>query len=81
MAMQEQRRLVRKRVRRLTEEDAAQIKAHLQRGKSPTVIARYFEVNPGVIYDIRANQTHRQVASATEAIPLSKLSKKLCNAW
>ena len=34
---QEQRRLVRKRVKRLADEDVAQIKAHLQQGKSPTV--------------------------------------------
>jgi DNA invertase Pin-like site-specific DNA recombinase len=75
MAMQKQQKLVRKRVRRLAEEDIAQIKAHLQQGKSPTVIARYFEVNPRVIYSIRAKETYRRVAPATEAIPLSKLSK------
>jgi hypothetical protein len=75
--MQEQRKLVRKRVRRLAEEDVAQIKAHLQQGKSPTVMARYFEVNPRLIYSIRANETYRHVAPATEAIPLSKLSKKM----
>ena len=74
---QERKRPPRKRVRRLADEDVAQIKAHLEQGKSPTVIARYFEVVPDVIYSIRANQTHRHVAPASEAIPLSKLSKKL----
>jgi hypothetical protein len=75
VAMQEQRRLVRRRIRRLAEEDVAQIKAHLQQGKSPTVMARYFEVDPKVIYSIRAKETYRHIAPASEAIPLSKLSK------
>ena len=61
----------------MTEEDVAQIKAHLQQGKSPAIIARYFEVNSRIIYNIRANETYRHVAPATEAIPLSKLSNKL----
>jgi hypothetical protein len=75
MAMQEQRRLVRKRVRRLSEEDVAQIKAYLQQGKAPTVIARYFEVNSRIIYNIRANETYRHVAPAAKATPLSELLK------
>jgi hypothetical protein len=54
----------RKRDRRskLTEEDVAQIKAHLQQGKSPAIIARYFEVNSRIIYNIRANETYRHIA-------------------
>ena len=67
----------RKRDRRskLTEEDVAQIKAHLQQGKSPAIIARYFEVNSRIIYNIRANETYRHVAPAANARPLSELSK------
>jgi hypothetical protein len=67
----------RKRDRRskLTEEDVAQIKAHLQQGKNPIVIARYFEVNKSTIYDIRAMRRWRRVAPAAEATPLSKLYK------
>jgi hypothetical protein len=38
---------MRKRNRRLAEEDVAQIKAHLQQGKRPAIIARYFEVDQG----------------------------------
>ena len=72
---QRQRKLVRKRVRRLAEEEVAQIKAHLEQGKSPTVIARYFEVNPRSIYAIRASETYRHIAPAANATPLSKLSK------
>jgi hypothetical protein len=62
---------------KLTEEDVAQIKSHLQQGKNPIVMARYFEVNKSTIYDIRAMRRWRHVAPASEAIPLSKLSKKL----
>jgi hypothetical protein len=67
---QEQRRPVRKRIRRLINEDVAQIKAH---GKHQAVIARYFEVNPRSIYSIRANE--KQVAPAANATPLSELHK------
>jgi hypothetical protein len=75
---QEQRRPPRKRGRRskLTEEDVAQIKAHLQQGKSPAIVARYFEINSRIIYNIRANETYLHVAPAEKARPLSKLSKK-----
>jgi hypothetical protein len=66
---------MRKRNRRLAEEDVAQIKAHLQQGKRPAIIARYFEVDPRRIYSIRANQIYRHVAPAAEATPLSKISK------
>jgi hypothetical protein len=72
---QEQRRPVRKRIRRLIDEDVAQIKAHLQQGKHPAVIARYFEVNPRRIYSVRANETYQQVAPAANATPLSELHK------
>jgi len=72
---QEQRK--RDRRSKLTEEDVAQIKAHLQQGKNPTVMARYFEVNKSTIYDIRAMRRWRRVAPAEKARPLSALSKKL----
>ena len=61
MAMdQEQRGPPIKRYRRprLIEEDVAQIKAHLQHGKSPAILARYFEVSKSTIYDI-----HEKVAA------------------
>jgi hypothetical protein len=69
---QEQRRPVRKRIRRLIDEDVAQIKAH---GKHQAVIARYFEVNPRSIYSIRANETYQEVTPAANATPLSELHK------
>jgi hypothetical protein len=72
---QEHRRFLRKRNRRLAEEDVAQIKAHLQEGKNPAIIARYFEVDPRGIYSIRANKIYRHVAPAAKATPLSKISK------
>jgi hypothetical protein len=76
---QEERTPAIKRFRRLraklAEEVVAQIKAHLQEGKHPAVIARYFEVNPRSIYAIRDKQTYRHIAPAENAIPLSKLSK------
>jgi hypothetical protein len=52
----EQPRPARKRDRRskLTDEDVAQIKAQLQQGKNPAILARYFEVSKSTIYDIRA---------------------------
>jgi hypothetical protein len=76
MAMEQQ---ARKRDRRskLSEEDVAQIKAHLQQGKAPAILARYFHVDRGIIGAIRDKKTYRHVAPASEAIPLSKLSKKL----
>ena len=72
-----QERAVRKRDRRskLTDEDVAQIRAHLQQGKSPIVMARCFEVNKSTIYDIRAMRRWRHVATAANAIPLSELYK------
>jgi hypothetical protein len=73
--MQEKQRPVRKRVRRLAEEDVAQIKAHLQQGKHAAIIARYFQVNPRIIYNIRAKETYRHVAPAANATPLSELYK------
>jgi hypothetical protein len=73
---QEERRLRRPITRRrLTEKDVAQVKAHLQQGKNPTIIARYFEVDPWIIYCIRAKKTYRHIAPAANATPLSKLHK------
>jgi hypothetical protein len=45
----------RKRDRRstLTEEDVAQIKAHLQKGKTPAALARHFKVHHVTICKIR----------------------------
>jgi hypothetical protein len=42
--------------------------------KAKAIIARYFEVNSRIIYNIRANETYRHVAPAAKARPLSKLS-------
>ena len=72
-----QERAVRKRDRRstLTEEDIAQIKAHLLEGKHPAIIARYFEIAPRTIYNIRAEKSYRHVAPAANATPLAELSK------
>jgi DNA invertase Pin-like site-specific DNA recombinase len=72
---QEQLKIVRKHGKRLTEEDAAQIKAHLEQGKSPTIIARYLDVHRKTIYAVRAKKTWRHVMPAENATPLSKLSK------
>jgi hypothetical protein len=74
---QEHQRPAIKRYRRptLTKEDVAQIKAHLQEGKNPTILARYFEVSKSIIYDIRAMRRWRRVAPAAEATPLSELYK------
>jgi hypothetical protein len=78
MAMdQEQRGPPIKRYRRprLIEEDVAQIKAHLQHGKSPAILARYFEVSKSTIYDIRAMRKWRHITPAANATPLSELYK------
>jgi hypothetical protein len=74
---QEQPRPTRKcdRRSRLTEEDVAQIKAHLQQGKNPAIIARYFQASRSTIYDIRAMRRWRGVTSAANATPLSELYK------
>jgi len=76
---QEQLRPGIKRDRRskLTEEDVAQIKAHLQQGKTPASLARRFKVHHASICKIRDMKRWRRVAPATEAIPLSELSKRL----
>jgi hypothetical protein len=76
---QEQPTRKRDRRSRLTEEDVAQIKAHLQQGKNPIVMARYFEVNKSTIYDIRAMRRWRHVAPAPKPTPLSeyKTTKRL----
>jgi hypothetical protein len=71
---QEQQRPKRYRRPSLTKEDVAQIKAHLQEGKNPAIIARYFEVNSRIIYAIRDEQTYRHIAPAAKARPLSELS-------
>ena len=67
---------MRKRDRRstLTEEDVAQIKAHLQQGKRPATLARYFKVHDRIIGAIRDKKTWRHVAPAAKARPLSALS-------
>jgi hypothetical protein len=62
---------------KLTEEDVAQIKAHLQNGKTPAALARHFKVHHVTICKIRDMKRWRRVAPASEAIPLSELSKKL----
>jgi hypothetical protein len=71
---QEQQKPKRKRDRRskLTDEDVAQIKAHLQQVKNPAIMARYFDLNPSVIYSIRAKETYLHIAPAN-AKPLSEL--------
>jgi len=70
---QEQRK--RDRRSKLTEEDVAQIKAHLQQGKRPAILARYFEVNKSTIYDIRATRKWRRVTCAAKITALSELYK------
>ena len=76
---QEQQRPGRKRYRRprLTEEDVAQIKAHLQQGKKAAILARYFHVDRRIISAIRDKKTYRHIAPAAKVRPLSALSKKL----
>jgi hypothetical protein len=54
---------------RLTEEEVAQIKAHLQQGKSPTILAMYFHVERRTISKIRDMKTWRHVAAAKKARP------------
>jgi hypothetical protein len=72
-----QERQTRKRDRRskLTEEDVSQIKAHLQQGKNPAILARYFEVSKSTIYDIRAMRRWRRVTRAAKITPSSELYK------
>ena len=66
----------RKRDRRstLTEEDVAQIKAHLEKGRKPSTLARNFKVHHRIIAAIRDNKTWRHVAPAVKAKPSSELS-------
>ena len=66
----------RKRDRRstLTEEDVAQIKAHLQKGRRPSTLARHFKVHHRIIGAIRDKKTWRHVAPAEKTRPLSELS-------
>ena len=66
----------RDRLAKLTEEDVAQIKAHLQLGKTPATLARYFKVRHTTICRIRDMKNWRRAAPATEAIPLSALPKR-----
>ena len=68
---QEQRGPAIKRYRRpgLAEEDVAQIKAHLQQGKSSAILAMYFNVDRRTISGIRDRQIYRQVAPAAKARP------------
>ena len=60
----------------LTKEDVAQIKAHLQEGKSPAMLAIHFQVNRRTISRIHDKQTWRAVAPAAKATPLSELHKR-----
>jgi len=73
---QEQQRPARKRDRRskLTGEDVAQIKAHLQQGKKPSTLARHFKVHHRTIAVIRDKKTYRHVAPAAKAKRVSELS-------
>jgi hypothetical protein len=72
---QEQRRPSIKQYRRtsLAEEDVAQIKTHLQQGKSSAILAMYFNVDRRTISGIRDKQIYRQVAPAAKARPLSEI--------
>jgi hypothetical protein len=76
-AVMDQEQPVRKGDRRakLTEEDVAQIKAHLREGKTPAALARHFKVHHVTICKIRDMKRWRRVEPATEAIPLSELHK------
>ena len=76
---QEQQRPARKRDKRskLTEEDVAQIKAHLQQGKKAAILARYFNVDRSIISGIRDKKTYRHVAPAAKAKRVSELSTKM----
>jgi hypothetical protein len=65
----------RDRRRRLTEDDVAQIRAHLQQGKAPATLARLFKVHSKTIRRIRDVKRWRHVAPATEATPLSEIFK------
>jgi len=73
---QEQQKPKRKRDRRskLSEEDVAQIKAHLQQGKAPAILAKYFHVDARIICAIRDKRTYRHIAPAEKAKLLSELS-------
>jgi hypothetical protein len=61
--------------RRLTEDDVAQIRAHLQQGKTPATLARLFKVHSKTIRSIRDVRRWRHVAPSTEATPLSEIFK------
>ena len=63
----------RKRDRRSTstEDDVAQIKAHLQQGKRPATLARYFKVHDRIIGAIRDKKTWR----------LSQIPGRFAQAW
>jgi hypothetical protein len=76
---EEQQKPARKRDRRskLTEEDIAQIKAHLQQGKKAAILARYFNVDRRIISGIRDKKTYRHITPASKATPLTELSMRL----
>jgi hypothetical protein len=72
---QEEQRPAIKRYRRpratLTEEDVAQIKAHLNEGTRLAILAMYFGVHIETITRIRDKKTWRHVAPAAKAALLS----------
>ena len=72
---QERPAIKRDRRRRLTEDDVAQIRAHLQQGKTPATLARFFKVHSKTICRIRDMNYWRHVAPAAKATSLSKMSK------
>jgi hypothetical protein len=55
----------------LTEEDVAQVKAHLNEGTRLAILAMYFGVRLETIIRIRDKKTWRHVAPAAKAAPLS----------
>jgi hypothetical protein len=57
----------------LTEEDVAQIKAHLNEGTRLAILAMYFGVRLETITRIRDNKTWQHVAPAAKAAPLSAI--------
>jgi hypothetical protein len=74
---QEERKPAIKRHRRpsLSEEDVAQIKAHLNEGKKLAILAKYFGVHESTISRIRHMKSWRHVAPAAKATALSELVK------
>jgi len=65
------RRYRRPRKSNLTEEDVAQIKAHLSQGKTLATLARHFHTTHKTVGRIRDGTLWRSVKPAEEAKPLS----------